>query len=121
MTGPADDGPRTRLRDPELIEQLAAVEHERWSDWQRYLFAQCEHAADGSLVVPAELVRRWSRQMDAPFAALPDDEKDSDRKQVERYLPIIERALSSGPSRRPLTSDAAMDGSQGPGAAPRDD
>jgi hypothetical protein len=40
--------------------------------------------------------------MDAPFAALPDDEKDSDRKQVERYLPIIERALSSGP----LTSPA---------------
>ena len=121
MTGPADHGPRTRLRDPELIEQLAAVEHERWSDWQRYLFAQCVHTADGSLVVPAELVRRWSRQMDAPFAALPDAEKDSDRKQVERYLPIIERALSSEPSRRPLTSDASMDRPRGPSAVPHDD
>ena len=38
--------------------------------------------------------------MDAPFAALPDAEKDSDRKQVERYLPIIERALE-GRARRP--------------------
>ena len=93
MNGPSDHLPRARLRDPELIEQLAAVEHERWSDWQRYLFAQCVHAPDGSLVIPAELVRRWSRQMDSPFASLPEAEKDSDRKQVARYLPIIEQAL----------------------------
>jgi hypothetical protein len=96
MTVPTDDLPRSRLRDPELIEQLAAAEHERWSHWQRFLFAQCEQASDGSLVIPAELVRRWGRQMDSTYAALPEAEKASDREQVERYLPIVERALEDG-------------------------
>ncbi len=93
MIVPSDDAARATLRDPALLEQLAAAEHDRWSDWQRYVFTQCQQAADGSLVVPAELVRKWSRQMDSPFAALTEAEKDSDREQVERYLPIIERAL----------------------------
>jgi hypothetical protein len=75
MTAPADGELRARLRDPELIDRLAAAEHERWSDWQRYLFAQCTQGADGSLVIPAELVRRWSRQMGSAFASLPEAER----------------------------------------------
>ena len=106
MTVPADDLPRARLRDPGLIEELAAAEHERWSTWQRYLFAQCVPTADGSLVIPAELVRRWSRQMDSRYALLPETEKDSDREQVERYLPIIERAIEGECPVTPPTNGA---------------
>ena len=96
MIVPSDDAARAMLRDPALVEQLAAAEHERWSDWQRYVFTQCLQAPDGSLIVPADLVLKWSRQMNSPFAALTEAEKDSDRAQVERYLPIIERALEGG-------------------------
>ncbi|WP_344653520.1 hypothetical protein [Cryptosporangium japonicum] len=81
------------LRSERLIETLAAVEHERWAHWQRYLHSRGERAADGSLVLPAELVERWERQIATPFAELSDEEKESDREQVFRYLPIIEAAL----------------------------
>lgn len=81
------------LRRPPLIEELAAAEHERWSHWQRYLHARCERDPDGSLRIPADLVRRWSTQMNTPYAQLPEEEKESDREQVYRYLPIIASAL----------------------------
>jgi hypothetical protein len=92
MTGHGGDHSAV-LRSADLVEALAAVEHERWSHWQRYLHSRCDRAEDGSLILPAELVARWERQMDTPFRQLSDAEKQSDREQVERYLPIIEAAL----------------------------
>ncbi len=80
-----------KLQD--LIEKLADVEHERWSHWQRYLHSKCERAYDGSLVIPAHLVERWETQMNTSYAALSEAEKESDREQVRRYLPIITDAL----------------------------
>jgi Integrase core domain len=53
-----------------LLEQLAAIEHERWSHWQRYLHEKAERQPDGSLLLPAELVARWDAQMNTPYAAL---------------------------------------------------
>ena len=81
------------LRQEALIEALAAVEHERWSHWQRYLHGQCERRDDGALVIPPTLAQRWSEQMSTPYDALSDQEKESDREQVQRYLPIIAAAL----------------------------
>lgn len=82
-----------QLRDSQTIERLAAVEHARWAHWQRYLHEQCRPNSDGSLTIPAELVRRWTTQMNTPYAELSETEKDSDREQVERYLPIIEQTI----------------------------
>jgi hypothetical protein len=76
-----------------LIEKLADVEHERWSHWQRYLHSKCERIGDGSLVIPAHLVEQWESQMNTPYSALSESEKESDREQVRRYLPIIADAL----------------------------
>lgn len=76
-----------------LLEDLAAIEHERWSHWQRYLHSQCRPDNDGSLVIPADLVVRWTKQMETPYDALGEKEKDSDREQVRRYLPVIAKAL----------------------------
>jgi hypothetical protein len=77
-----------------LMEKLADVEHERWSHWQRYLHSKCKRTADGSLVIPAELVQRWETQMNTPYSKLSEKEKESDREQVRLYLPIIEDALN---------------------------
>lgn len=87
----------SRLRDGDIIDALAAIEHERWAHWQRYLHTQCEPGPDGSLTIPAGLVRRWTDQMNTSYANLSEAEKESDREQVEQYLPIIEQAISQEP------------------------
>lgn len=81
------------LSNKELIEKLASIEHDRWSHWQRYLHKQCEEDANGSLVMPAELVRRWSAQLSTPYELLSDQEKRSDQEEVMRYLPTIVDAI----------------------------
>jgi hypothetical protein len=83
----------TRLN--QLVEELASVEHKRWAHWQRYMHDQGRRLDDGSLVIPAKLVDRWEDQIARPYSKLTDDEKESDRKQVRLYLPLIVQALTS--------------------------
>jgi hypothetical protein len=78
-----------------LVEKLAAIEHERWSHWQRYMHRQCIQQPDGSLLIPAELVARWERQIATTYTTLDDVAKESDREQVRKYLPLIASALSA--------------------------
>lgn len=73
----------------DLREQLAAIEHERWSDWQRYVHSLCWKEDDGSLTIPAHHVARWERQIRTPYAELSEAEKQKDRDQVDRYWPLI--------------------------------
>ncbi len=74
----------------DLFEQLAAIEHERWADWQKYVHEQCRKNAFGSLVIPAELVKRWERQIATSYADLSEREKEADRDQVYRYWHLVE-------------------------------
>ncbi|MCW2370321.1 hypothetical protein [Sphingobium sp. B11D3D] len=76
-----------------LIDDLAAIEHERWAHWQRYMHSKGVRQADGSLVLPADLVERWERQSETTYVDLSPEEKESDREQVARYLPTIAAAL----------------------------
>lgn len=78
-----------------LTERLAAIEHERWSHWQRYLHGKCIRQHDGSLLLPAELVSRWEKQMSTAYTELDENEKESDREQVRKYLPVIVDAFSA--------------------------
>lgn len=77
------------------LERLAAEEHARWAHWQRYMHAKSERRPDGALVIPPELVRRWEAQIATEYAELSAAEKESDREQVRRYLPLIVDALAS--------------------------
>ena len=81
------------LNSPELLEELASVEHDRWSHWQRYVHAQCQETSEGGLLIPPALVERWTGQLNTPYSALSEEEKESDREQVRRYLPVITSAL----------------------------
>lgn len=78
-----------------LVDRLAAIEHERWSHWQRYMHGKAIRQEDGALLIPADLVARWEKQIATAYADLPPDEQESDKEQVERYLPIIEKAFDS--------------------------
>jgi hypothetical protein len=78
-----------------LIERLAAAEHERWAHWQRYMHSKAERRPDGALVLPPELVARWEAQISTHYADLSEAEKESDREQVRRYLPVIAEAFSA--------------------------
>jgi hypothetical protein len=72
-----------------IVEKLASIEHARWAHWQQYLHDKGVRQPDGSLILPAELVRRWETQIATPYADLSEAEKQSDREQVQRYLPLI--------------------------------
>lgn len=72
-----------------LRGQLAAIEHQRWADWQRWVHSQCTIGDDGSLIIPKELVDRWERQISTPYNQLSEPEQLSDLKQVDRYWSII--------------------------------
>jgi hypothetical protein len=78
----------------ELLETLASVEHERWCHWQRYMHSKCVPQGDeGALLIPADLVKQWEKQLATPYSELTDEEKESDREQVRKYLPLIVGAL----------------------------
>lgn len=90
---PTADKVKSVLNSPALLEELAAVEHERWSHWQRYMHSECEATDDGGLLIPPQLVEQWTTQLNTPYSALSEREKESDREQVRRYLPKIASAL----------------------------
>lgn len=82
------------LKVDELYEALAAIEHDRWADWQRYVHFVCTRQDDGSLVIPSDAVARWERQINTPYEALTEREKNSDREQVDRYWPLLQQWFS---------------------------
>lgn len=82
------------VRLESAIERLASIEHERWSHWQRYMHSKGEQQPDGSIVIPAELVTQWSRQMLTPYEELSSKERESDREQVRRYIPAVVETLA---------------------------
>lgn len=79
-----ENAPTTDLT--ELVETLADIAHQQWSGWMEYLFSKSIYNADGSVTIPAPLVERWQRQRITPYAALPENEKESDRKEAARVL-----------------------------------
>lgn len=88
------DQNKIRGRLEEIIDDLADIEHERWSHWQHYMHGKCERSQDGSLTIPPDLVAQWERQIATPYQKLSEEEKESDREQVRKYFPTIVNALS---------------------------
>jgi hypothetical protein len=77
-----------------LREQLAALAHEQWSGWMRYLFgrtwAERNNAGEiGAVIIAKSDAERWMRQMETPYAELPEEEKESDRVEADKVLALI--------------------------------
>lgn len=86
----------------EFIEKGADLEHDRWSRWQKYMFSKGtvvkfpeipETLQEGDIIIPAEFVERWFRQIDTPYSKLSEKEKESDRKETRNYIPLLLKAL----------------------------
>ncbi|WP_158818503.1 hypothetical protein [Methylocapsa sp. S129] len=84
---------KSHLPFESLVEEFAALEHQRWAHWQKYVHDNGQRQPDGSIVLPADLVVRWERQINTQYADLTAEEKESDREQVRKYLPLLERWL----------------------------
>ena len=77
--------------DAEVIEELADLEHERWSGWMRYLFTKGTDNPDGTFTINADSVRWWRGIMETRYADLTERSKESDRIEVRKTLALLER------------------------------
>ena len=74
----------------DLREQLAALSHEQWAGWMKYLLEKSTEGDDGSVVIPAAFVARWKRQMNTPYIDLPENEKESDRSEADKFTHVFQ-------------------------------
>jgi hypothetical protein len=88
------------MSEAETREVLAEYAHDAWSGWMKYLFSKGEYRwvespieSHGKVervwIMPAWAVERWARQMNTPYADLPEEEKKSDREEADRMLAIV--------------------------------
>lgn len=80
--------------DQQVIEKLAEIEHERWSDWQKWCHKILRENVFGVDSLE-KVLERWDKQIATPYPELSEAEKQSDRDQVERYLPIINSLIAA--------------------------
>lgn len=73
----------------ELREALADYAHEAWSGWMEYLFSKSTPNPGGTWTMPAWAANRWLRQMETPYAELPEGEKESDRAEADKMLALM--------------------------------
>lgn len=82
----------TNTADNELRQKLAAIEHERWSDWQKWCHKIiCQN--DPNLQT-LNVLERWEKQIATPYSQLTPAEKASDLEQVDRYWPLVEEYVN---------------------------
>ena len=62
----------------ELIERLAAHEHEQWAHWTRYMLEN----------LTKENIARWRQQIDTAYQDLTEHEKESDREWARKAIAV---------------------------------
>jgi hypothetical protein len=63
----------------ELLERLAAIEHEQWAHWTRYMLDN----------LTPENIERWQRQTETPYTELSEAEKESDRRWARKVVDAL--------------------------------
>jgi len=69
-----------------MKEKFSDLCHELWSGWMIYLFSKTTLNRDGSRTIPKEFVDRWYRQLKTPYKELSEEEKNSDRREAEKFM-----------------------------------
>ena len=68
---------------------MADHAHARWAHWMQWMFAQGIYNSEGGWVMPAEKVKRWTRQMNTPYHSLPPAEQVSDNLEANKTLEVL--------------------------------
>lgn len=83
-----------------LREGFAEYAHEAWAGWMKWMFEEggfsTIQADDNGKTVTfwtmkPEKYERWQRQMNTPYADLPDGEKESDRLEADRMIEVMDK------------------------------
>lgn len=74
------------MNNIDILEELANNEHIRWSNWQKYVHSKCIKNDDGSLTIPKEYVEHWEYEINTDYGDLPENIKESDRREVRQIL-----------------------------------
>ena len=75
-----------------IIEELAELEHKRWSSWQRYCHDMI--LKNGGKITSPYPFEQWERQIKTPYSELSEKEKESDRKEARNTLKIIKKYIT---------------------------
>lgn len=73
-----------------MLTKLADVQHEIWSHWMKYLFEVSVQNDDGTVMIPADKVENWKRQMVTSYADLSSKEQESDIEQAQKVVAALE-------------------------------
>lgn len=78
-----------------LREKLAEYSHNgAWAGWMNHLFEVSELNEDGTATIPKWAVDLWKRKMNTLYSELPGKEKETDRKEADKMIEIIENIES---------------------------
>jgi hypothetical protein len=66
----------------DLLEQLAALEHEQWARWTEHMLNN----------LTPDNIARWQQQIATPYASLSEREKESDREWARKILALLRAA-----------------------------
>lgn len=83
-------------------EALAALEHDQWAHWTKYMLDILAPVLElgfalgpefhPDVVKAREALERWERQINTPYADLSEQEKNSDREWADKVLAALEAA-----------------------------
>ena len=90
----------------ETREEMAALEHEQWAHWTKYMLGLlrpviglgfyeargCGLENEEDIVKARDALARWRRQIATPYADLSEQEKNSDREWADKVIKIIQAA-----------------------------
>ena len=67
----------------DIIERLAAHEHEQWAHWTRYMLDN----------LTEENIARWRQQIETDYQDLSESEKESDRQWARQAIAIASLSI----------------------------
>jgi len=73
----------------ELLEKLALLEHNQWSEWIEYMNKRAVHG-ETTVEFSNETWNEWCRKASMPYRVLTEQEKESDRKFARKVLTVLD-------------------------------
>ena len=81
------------ISDEELISVLEYTEYMRRNRWSQYMLSLCQ-INDSKYIIPPEKANLWGAEMRTPYAELNENQKESDRREVNNILLEIQKYIN---------------------------